>query len=98
MPHTVTLKPGLIDVALPDGTLAQGGETYTLGDEAYAMLSPTAAAALFSNITESGPQGDALADRMSNVETVVTTLNGYTTDALNRVASLETRVTTLEGA
>ncbi|MFB7675603.1 hypothetical protein ACFC26_29765 [Kitasatospora purpeofusca] len=39
---------------------------------------------------------DALAGRMSSVEGIVTTLNGFVTDALNRIQSLETRVTALE--
>nr|BEK66824.1 hypothetical protein KPHV_40510 [Kitasatospora purpeofusca] len=39
---------------------------------------------------------DALAGRMSSVEGIVTTLNGYVTDALNRIQGLETRVTALE--
>lgn len=54
MSYVVTIKPGLKDVALPGGIIAQGGQTYTLTDEQYLMLSPTASAALFSSVTQQG--------------------------------------------
>lgn len=73
MSHTVTIKSGLVDVVLPDGNRYQGGDTVTLSDAEYAMLSPTAAAALFGstiqksdtgqdssvfNVTDYGAKGD----------------------------------------
>lgn len=39
---------------------------------------------------------DTLAGRVTSVETVTTDLNTYVTDALNRIASLETRMTAAE--
>lgn len=39
---------------------------------------------------------DALAARVSAVESGFTSVNAYITDALNRIASLESRVTALE--
>lgn len=54
MPYTVTLNPGLVDVALPGGVLAQGSHSYTLTDEQFLMLSPTAAAVLFSASGQTG--------------------------------------------
>lgn len=54
MSYTVTIKPGLSGVALPGGIIAEGGQTYTLTDEQYLMLSSTASAALFSNVTQTG--------------------------------------------
>lgn len=54
MSYSVTIKPGLADVALPGGTIAQGGQTYTLTDDQYLELSPTAPAALFSNSSHTG--------------------------------------------
>ncbi len=60
MPYDVTIKPGLVDIALPSGVIAQGGQTYTLTDDQYLMLSPTASAALFSSINKTGG-GDAWA-------------------------------------
>jgi hypothetical protein len=52
--YTVTIKPGLADIALPGGTIAQGGQTYTLTDDQFLALSSTAAAALFSSSSQSG--------------------------------------------
>jgi hypothetical protein len=52
--YSVTIKPGLKDVSLPGGIIGQGGQTYVLTDEQYFMLSPTASAALFSNVTQIG--------------------------------------------
>jgi hypothetical protein len=49
MPYSVTLKPGLMDIVLPDGSRYQGGQTASLTDVQYGQLSPTAAAALFSS-------------------------------------------------
>lgn len=57
MSYAVTIKPGLSDVALPGGIIAQGGQTYTLTDDQYLMLSPTASAALFSNVSHTGAGG-----------------------------------------
>lgn len=54
MSYSVTIKPGLADIALPGGTIAQGGQTYTLTDEQYLALSPTAITALFSASSQSG--------------------------------------------
>ncbi|MFD7835603.1 hypothetical protein [Streptomyces sp. NPDC059761] len=49
MSYTVTLKPGLTGVALPNGRLYQGGEVAVLTDTQYARLSATAPAALFTS-------------------------------------------------
>lgn len=57
VPYDVTLNAGLVDVALPGGTIAQGGQTYTLTDDQYLMLSPTAAATLFSSVVQTGGGG-----------------------------------------
>lgn len=57
MSYSVTIKSGLADIALPGGTIAQGGQTYTLTDDQYLALSPTAAAALFSSSSQSGSTG-----------------------------------------
>lgn len=54
MSYSVTIKPGLADIALPGGTIAQGGQTYTLTDDQYLALSPTAATALFSTSSQTG--------------------------------------------
>lgn len=56
MSYTVTLKPGLQDVVLPDQGRYQGGAVVTLSDDQYRQLSPTAAAALFtgSSFTSKG--------------------------------------------
>lgn len=54
MSYTVTIKTGLADIALPGGTIGQGGQTYTLTDDQFLMLSPTAAAALFSSWSHVG--------------------------------------------
>ena len=59
MSYTVTIKPGLTGVALPGGIIAEGGQTYTLTDEQFLMLSPTAATALFSNVTHTGAGGSS---------------------------------------
>lgn len=60
MPYDVTIKPGLVDIALPSGVIAQGGQTYTLTDDQFLALSPTAAAALFSSVVPSGGDAGAL--------------------------------------
>lgn len=57
MSYSVTIKNGLADIALPGGTIAQGGQTYTLTDDQYLALSPTAAAALFSSSSQTGGAG-----------------------------------------
>lgn len=101
MPYLVTLKAGLKDVALPDGTLGQGGQSYALSEAHYNGLSPTARSTLFSSVTApddfTQAEGDTLAGRVTAVELGFGTVNGYITDALNRVASLETRMTNAEG-
>lgn len=57
MSYSVTIKPGLADIALPGGMIAQGGQTYTLTDDQFLALSPTAAAALFSSSSQTGGGG-----------------------------------------
>lgn len=54
MSYTVTLKPGLVDVALPSGVIAQGGQSYALTEGQYLALSPTASTALFSSTSQTG--------------------------------------------
>ncbi|MGW7100397.1 hypothetical protein [Streptomyces sp. NPDC054838] len=49
MSYTITIKPGLLGVALPNGRLCSGGDVVVLTDAQYATLSATAPAALFSS-------------------------------------------------
>jgi len=46
--YTVTLKPGLQDVVLPNGNRYQGGDVVALSDEHYGMMSAATRAAVFS--------------------------------------------------
>jgi lysophospholipase L1-like esterase len=48
VPRTVTLKPGLVDVVLPNGYRYKGGDVVTLTDSEYGRLSTTAPGNLFS--------------------------------------------------
>lgn len=57
LPYSITIKTGLIDIALPSGVIGQGGQTYVLTDAQYLGLSPTASAALFSSVVFSGGPG-----------------------------------------
>lgn len=52
MPYLVTLKAGLVDIVLPDQNRYQGGQTATLSDDQYGLLSTTAGAALFSSVVQ----------------------------------------------
>lgn len=52
MSYTVTLKPGLVNVVLPDANRHQGGDVVSLTDEQYFRLSATASAALFASVTQ----------------------------------------------
>jgi hypothetical protein len=49
MPYTVTLASGLVDVALPNGQIAQGGQIAILTDDEYSELSSTSSS-LFSSV------------------------------------------------
>lgn len=44
MPYIVTVKNGLVDVVLPNGLRAQGGNTALLTDQQFAALSNTVVA------------------------------------------------------
>jgi hypothetical protein len=48
MAYTVTLKPGLQDVVLPNGGRYQGGNVVVLSDEDYSVIPASTRAAVFS--------------------------------------------------
>ncbi|MET9617125.1 hypothetical protein [Kitasatospora indigofera] len=78
------------------------GDVYqktSLGSSLVANLKGPAGVAGPQGVSAFGTQADynAMIARIVNVETIVTTLNTYVTDALNRIQSLETRVTALGG-
>lgn len=52
MPYIVTVANGLVDLVLPNGMRAQGGQTAFLSDWDYSRLSPTGTAN-FSAVTVS---------------------------------------------
>lgn len=74
MPFLVTLTAGLIDVALPNGQVAQGEETAILTDDEYAQLSPTSDS-LFSS-ARVAVSGDV--STVSTFAPVITDTNPYT--------------------
>lgn len=54
MTYTVTIASGKKDVVLPDGNRYQAGDTATLSDAQYAMLSPGAKSTLISATSDAG--------------------------------------------
>lgn len=47
--YTVTLNPGLVDVALPNGNLYQGGDIVILSAEQYGQIPLATRTAVFSS-------------------------------------------------
>lgn len=50
MPYTVTIASGLVDVMLPSGLRAQGGQVAFLSDQEFSQLSQNALTTCFSAI------------------------------------------------
>lgn len=48
MAYTVTIKPDLQDVVLPNGGRYQGGDEVVLSDEHYSVIPASTRAAVFS--------------------------------------------------
>ena len=55
--YTVVLKPGLVDVVLPNGNRYQGGQTAMLSDSDFGLMAQTTITALFSSVTQSSGSG-----------------------------------------
>lgn len=94
MSYSVTIKNGLADVALPGGTIAQGGQTYTLTDDQYLSLSPTAAAALFSSSSQTGGGGGGDMLSTNNLSDVASVPTSRTSLGLGGAAVLNVGTTT----
>jgi hypothetical protein len=108
--YTVTIKSGLVDVVLPDGNRYQGGNIVTLSDAEYAMLSPTAASALFSGSTAKSDAGTdssvfnvadygAKGDGKIVIDAVMNSGSGVLTSASNPFTSDDvTKTVLIDGA
>jgi hypothetical protein len=57
MPYQVTIASGKKDVLLPNGLRYKTGDVVTLADDHYALITPAAAAALFSATAHTGGGG-----------------------------------------
>lgn len=51
MPYTVTIAAGLVDVMLPSGLRAQGGQVAFLSDDEFSKLSQNALTSCFSAVS-----------------------------------------------